>query len=234
MNFIKKVFDEKTGDLDNSVHLQFQKFSKGEFRDRAMIKAKKAKDKYSISTGNEFANDFVRILAEKLGNSRTSVKGVVVSTLDLQGLDYKNKKQFMGIKQYVIDKELSGKEMLELLDKFPKAFFALSFEVGENSLKIKPKAPKSAKPSTKGEEKIKPDFCKLVTTDSSIGKSFVFEKPDFKNAEIRHTFFINELILPKGETDFARIREMAKRKGKIVRKALIDGQEVVSEKGFEA
>ena len=37
MNFIKKIFD---GNIDESVHLQFQKFSKGEFRDRALIKAR--------------------------------------------------------------------------------------------------------------------------------------------------------------------------------------------------
>lgn len=231
MNFIKKVFDEK---IDESIHLQFQKFSKGEFRDRALIKAKKVKDKYTISTGNEFANDFVRILSEKLGDNKTSVSGVIVSTLDLVGLDYQSKKQFMGIKQYVIKKEMSGKEILNLLDKFPRAFFALSFEIENNLLKIKPKAPKSAKPSTKGDDKIKPDFCKLVTNDSSIGKSFVFERPDFKDAEITHTFFINKLILPQGETDFAKVREMAKRKGKIVRKALIDGKEIISEKEFEA
>ena len=231
MNFIKKVFD---GKIDDAVHLQFQKFSKGEFRDRAQIKVKRVKDKYTITTGNEFANDFVRILAEKLGDRKTSVTGAVVSTLDLQGLDYQSKKQFMGIKQYVIKKEMSGKDMLDLLDKFPKGFFALSFEVENNLLKIKAKAPKSAKPSTKGNDKIKPDFCKLVTNDSSIGKSFVFEKSDFKNAEITHTFFINDMILPQGETDFAKVREMAKRKGKIVRKALIDGKEIVSEKEFSA
>jgi len=45
MNFIKKVFDES---IDEEVHLQFQKFSKGEFRDKALIKAKKSKDKYTI------------------------------------------------------------------------------------------------------------------------------------------------------------------------------------------
>ncbi len=231
MNFIKKVWD---GRIDDIVHQQFQKFSRGEFRDRALIKVKRVKDKYTISTGNEFANDFVRILAGKLGDRKTSVTGAIVSTLDLAGLDYQSKKQFMGIKQYVIKKEMSGKEMLDLLDRFPKAFFALSFEVGNEILKIKPKAPKSAKPSTKGDDKIKPDFCKLITTDSAIGKSFVFEKPDFKDAEITHTFFITEMIMPKGETDFAKVREMAKRKGKIVRKALIDSQQMNSEKEFEA
>ena len=118
-------------------------------------------------------------------------------------------------------------------EKHLKRLFA-AIETEDNLLKIKPKAPKSAKPSTKSDEKIKPDFCKLITNDSSIGKSFVFEKEDFKNAEITHTFFINEMVLPHGETDFAKVREMAKRKGKIVRKALIDGETIVSEKEFEA
>ena len=40
MNFIKKIFDKK---IDNSVHLQFQKFSKGEFKDKALIEARDAK-----------------------------------------------------------------------------------------------------------------------------------------------------------------------------------------------
>ena len=230
MNFIKKVFD---GKIDDIVHQQFQKFSRGEFRDRALIKVKRVKDKYTITTGNEFANDFVRTLAEKLGDRKTSVTGAIVSTLDLVGLDYQSKKQFMGIKQYGIKKEMSGKEILDLMDKFPKGFFALSFEADGNILKIKPKAPKSAKP-TKDSDKIKPDFCKIITTDSSIGKSFVFEKDDFRYAEITHTFFINEMVLPQGETDFAKVREMAKRKGKIVRKALIDEEVIVTEREFEA
>ena len=72
------------------------------------------------------------------------------------------------------------------------------------------------------------------TTDKEIGESFVFEKTDFRIAKIHHTFFINEIIIPEGETDFAKIREMAKRKGKIVREAIIDEQEVKSEKGFVA
>lgn len=234
MNFIKKVFGDK---IDEDVHLQFQKFSRGEFTNRALIKAKRVKDKYTISTGNEFANDFVRMLAGRLGERKTTVTGAIVSTLDLDGLDYQSKKQFMGIKQYVISKEMSGKEILDLLNRFPKGFFALSFEAENNLLKIKPKAPKSAKPSTKGDDAIKPDFCKLVTTDSEIGKSFVWEKNDFKDAEITHTFLINEIIIPeelKKEEDFAKMREMSKRKGKIIRKAVIDGKEMTSEKEFVA
>jgi len=238
MNFIKRIFD---GKIDEFIHQQFQKFSKGEFGNRALIKAKNSSGKYSINTTQEFANELVRYLAEKLENNKTKITGVIVSTSNLKEepefrniLAHCEVKQFMGIKQFKINDEMSGKSLIYLLDKFPKAFFALSFKVGEDELKIKPKAPKSAKPSTKTDEKINPDFCKLKTKDKKVAESFVFEKPDFKLAEISHTFLITDLIMPKGETDFAKIREMSKRKGKIVRNAEIDGQKIVKEKEFEA
>ncbi|HTY44295.1 MAG TPA: hypothetical protein VMC80_03560, partial [Patescibacteria group bacterium] len=217
MNFIKKVWENKTDEL---VHLQFQKFSKGEFRSRALVKAKKTGNKYSIATSAEFGNELVLDLAKKLGSKTANVKGVIVSTNELN-LEYTNKKQFMGIKQYGIDKDMSGNEIVSLMERFPKAFFGLSFSIpeGNTSLKIKPKAPKSAKPSTKGEEDIKPDFCKLVTEDAKLGESFIWEKPNFKTAEITHTFMIDEIVVPpelRNEKDFAKVREGAKRKGRII------------------
>jgi len=228
MNFIKKIVD---GQVDESVHLQFQKFSKGEFQNRALINAKKSKGKFTINTTAEFANDLVRDVAKLLGENKTQVTGAVVSTADLTGeLDFKDKKQFQGVKRYLIDAEMFGNEIIGLLDKFPKAFFALSFEVGNTKLKIKPKAPKSAKPKNKDKAQ-KPDFCKLKTTNAELGKSFVSEKAAFREVEIHHTFFIDDIIRPEGETDFAKIRELAKRKGRIVRKSVIDG--VPSERTIE-
>lgn len=229
MNFIKKISDKN---FDADVHSQFQKFSKGEFKDRAIVKVKFSANKYTITTTAEFANEFVKIVAEKLGENQTIVKGGIITTLNID-IDYKDKKQFQGVKKYLIEKEMSGKDILELLNEFPKAFFALTFNAGDSILKIKPKAPKSAKPKTKGEAP-KPDFCKLITTDAKIGQSFVLEKTNFKLAEINNTFIITDIIKPKGEIDFAKIRELAKRKGKILRKALIDGQEINSELEFEA
>lgn len=235
MNFIKKIFDDK---VDESIHLQFQKFSKGEFRNRAMIKAKNSGKKFNISTTAEFANELVRDIAKKLGNDKTKVTGFIVSTSDLTGqLDFKSKKQFMGVKQYGIDKKMSGNDIIGLLEKFPKAFFALSFKADDTELKIKARAPKSAKPSTKADEKINPDFCKLKTNDAELGGSFVFEKPNFKTAEINHTFLIESIIIPekfKQEKDFSKIREMSIRKGKIIREGEIDGQKIREEKEFEA
>lgn len=234
MNFIKKVFENK---IDEEVHLQFQKFSRGEFPSRALIKAKKVKNNYTISTTAEFANEFVRIAAEKLGESRAKVTGAVISTLDLnKEIDFKSKKQFMGIKQYVIDKEMSGHEIIGLLDRLPKAFFALSFSHKGYALKIKAKAPKSAKPKTK-EEAPKPDFCKLITEDREIAKDFVWEKPEFREAEISHDFIIESIEIPselKNEKNFAIIREKSHRKGKVVRRMTIDGVKSAEEKAFEA
>jgi hypothetical protein len=235
MNFIKKIIDNR---IDEQVHAQFQKFSRGEFKNRAIVHVKKSANKCSINTSSEFSNELVKIMAQKLGSKKTKITGGIISTADLTNeIEFKEKKQFQGVKKYVIEKEMSGEEIIKLLDKFPKAFFALTFEVGDDKLKIKPKAPKSGKPGSKGEDAPKPDFCKLITNDKKIIESFVFEKPDFKVAEIGHTFVIEEIVIPealKKSNDFAKIRENSLRKGKIIRKAKIDGKEIIKEIKFEA
>ncbi len=131
---------------------------------------------------------------------------------------------------------MSGKEILELLEKFPKTFFALSFSVDDDVLKIKAKAPKSGKPGKETEE-IKVDFCSLKTSNPEIGKSFVFEKPDFKDALIKHTFLIEKIEIPeelKNSKDFAMVRDKSKRVGKIIRIANIDRKDEKRDKEFSA
>lgn len=234
MNFIKKIFDNQ---IDNSVHLQFQKFSRGEFQNRALIEAKKSGYGYKIKTSAEFTNELVKAMAKKLGERKTQVTGAIISTSDLKNeFKYKEIKQFQGVKKYLIDADMSGKEILELLEKFPKTFFALSFSIDNDVLKIKPKAPKSGKPGKETEE-IKVDFCSLKTSDSEIGKSFVFEKPDFSKALIKHIFLIEKIEIPeelKNSKDFVIVREKSKRIGKIIRIANIDGKEERREKEFSA
>ncbi len=235
MNFIKKAVEGKT---DEFVHIQFQKFSKGEFRHKAIIEAKKTGNKYSIKTSPEFANDLVFLMAKKLGENKTKITGAIVSTLDLkEELNFKEIKQFQGVKRYLIDDEMTGNEIISLLEKFPKNFFALSFSVNENILKIKPKAPKSGKPSSKGEETPKADFCSLKTSDSEIAKDFIFECPDFQNAKINHTFFIEKIQIPEeleNSKNFVLIREKSRRVGKILRKSEIDNRKIEKAYSFEA
>ena len=192
---------------------------------------------YKVSTTYEFANDFVRALAGKLGDKKAKVTGAIISTRDLTGeLNFKDKKQFMGVKQFIIDLEMSGKEILNICDKIPSSFIALSFKTDESELKIKAKAPKSAKPSSKGDSKIVPNFCRLVTKDKELAKDILFDVDidNFNKAEISHMFIIKEIILPKNESDPSKIRELAKRKGKIIRKILVDGKESMKEKDFSA
>ena len=232
--FIKKIFEDK---VDNLVHLQFQKFSKGSFKNKAIVKASNSKGNYKIATSYEYANDLVRMVAEKLGTNKTKITGGGITTFDLTGkLNFKDKKQFMGVKQYVLDNEMTGKEILDLLNKFPFAFMALSFKIDGTELKIKPKAPKSAKPSTKGDARPNPDFCKLNTTDKNLVKNILFDinLDEFKKAEISHEFLIKDLILPKGEKDSSKIRELTQRKGVIFRKTNVDEKETIKEKNFVA
>ncbi|GIU68406.1 MAG: hypothetical protein KatS3mg001_256 [Candidatus Pacearchaeota archaeon] len=231
MNFIKKIFD---GKIDNFVHLQFQRFGKGEFKDRALINAKQKNGIFKINVSYEFANDLVRIVAEKLKDKKTRVKGAIISTKEIEDIPFKEKKQFQGVKRYIIDCDMSGNEILKIMEKFPKAFFALSFDADKTSLKIKPKAPLSGKPGKEDDQEKKVDFCNITTNDKTIGESFVFEKPNFNEAEISHVFLISELIYPKNESDFAKIREIAKRKGKIIRTAKIDGKVYNKSIDFEA
>jgi hypothetical protein len=225
------------------VHLQFQKFSRGEFKDRAIVKVKRVKDKYTISTTAEFANELVKSVAEKLGNEKTKITGGIISTVNLKEIpEYKEflksatVKQFQGVKNFQINSEMSGNEIVKIINAFPKAFFALSFSAGDSTLKIKPKAPKSSKPKNK-DEAPNPDFCKLITTDEKLAKEFVFENIPFKDANISHDFLIDSIVVPnelKNEKDFAIVREKSHRKGRIVRKTVIDGKESRVEVEFEA
>lgn len=236
MNFIKKI---KDGNNDGEVHLQFQKYSKGEFKNKAMISAKFQTNKYRINTTPEFGNELVKTVARKVADKKVKVTGAIVTTRDLTGdIEFKDKKQFQGVKRYIIEKEVTGNNILELVNNFPKAFFGLSFSTSddETQLKIKPKAPKSGKPG-KGEETPKVNFCRLITKDKELAKSFIFEVNEFKEANITHTLVIDELEIPeesKKSGDFKKMREDALRIGKIIREAKIDGKDYKEEISLKA
>ncbi|MEA3329405.1 MAG: hypothetical protein U9Q06_01550 [Nanoarchaeota archaeon] len=234
--FIKKIVD---GKIDEKVHRQFMKFSRGEFPNRALVKVKKTKDKYSIVTSAEYTNELVKSVAEKLKDGEmVKVTGAIVSTRNLKEEPDFNKllahvevKQFRGVKRFILDLEMSKEEILSVCEKFPRAFIALSFRAGETELKIKPKSPKASK-KKKDETEPKADFCRLKTKDKDLVKGLIFEVAEFKEIEVNHTFLINEIEIPEDEDDPALMREKSIRKGKIIRKLKIDGQETVREIEF--
>ncbi|MFC1686288.1 hypothetical protein ACFLZZ_04700 [Nanoarchaeota archaeon] len=227
----KQIFLGKT---DNFAHLDFVKFGKGIFKNKYLVDAKRQKDKWSLKTSAEFANFLVRECLAK-ASGEIKIKGVIVATFNIAeeiSFGVERVKQFMGIKQAIINTTTSPKNILDLMDRFPKAFFALSFSVKDCDLKIKAKAPKSAKPSAKGGKGPMADFCSLKTTNEKIAGDLLFGIGDFKEVKINHTIMIDQIILPKGETDPVKIRGNAQRKGKLIRATIVDGNEKVSEKEF--
>jgi len=235
LSVINKIFSHK---IDEEVHGEFIKYSRGVFNNKYLITAKKQKEGWNIKTSNEFANFLVRKGLEKIkGKGQLGIKGVIVSTFDLRDkvdFEISSVKQFMGIKQLVIDTRIEPEKMLQVMDNFPRAFFALSFAFPGFELKIKPKAPKSAKPSTKGGEDIKVDFCSLKTSIKDIADDLFFDVPSFSGVSINHSLNINGIETPKGESDPIKIRENALRKGKILRKIEVDGKSTTKEIEFIA
>lgn len=229
--FIQKLCSGKTDEL---AHLQFEKYSRGVFKNKAIVVGKNSKGSYSFATTSEYASEFVRACAEELGDNKAKVEGVIISTKDLpSNIKYGDISQFMGVKKYSISGEMSGREIISICDAVPRAFIALSFSTSKSELKVKPKAPKSAKPGTDSGD-IKVDFCKLKTINPEFAKKLFFDMPDFKKAEVRHDFDIKDIEVPKDEKDPVKMREKAIRKGKIVRKLIIDDKETVKDYSFVA
>lgn len=112
-------------------------------------------------------------------------------------------------------------------------YYLLDVDDSEITLKIKKSLPKPGK----DEEKIDEGFCLLIIDKKywlALKDAFFWDIPECKKASIEHELKISEIVLPKEESDPVKIRELAKRKGTIVRKAEIDGRESSKEIPFEA
>lgn len=218
--FIKKVFEGKT---DEGVHSQFVRFGRGNYAGRAVISLMKT-SKVKVKASFEYADDFVNLVSE-LTNVKFS--GIVLSKNELN----LNGKKKSGIYEY----EFSGssEDVKKIKDK--TYFMLLDGEGDGISLKIKKKLPK---PGKAGEGKIDAKFC-ILEADlkyySKIKDEFFWDIPDCKRANITHTYEINDLVMPKNEKDFEKIRVLTKRKGKIIRKIVLDkDKESVREAELEA
>ena len=218
-SFIKKIF---TGKADEKCHRQFVRFGKGIFPGRAALNLQK-NEKIKLRGSFEFANDFSNLVSE-LADCRFS--GIIFSKEEISGFSGKNK---AGIIQYEVEninsekiKEISGRVYTMLLDAEGQGI----------SLKMKKKLPK---PGKSGEAKIDDKFC-ILEADAKYWQAIKegFMLPECKKAKISHTYIIEDIIMPNGEKDFAKIREMSKRKGKLIRKTEIDGKEDIKELGLEA
>ena len=230
-NFLKKIFYKH---IDNSVHEEFMRFGKGKFENKYIIEAKKQKNLWNIKTSSEFANFFVKKCLEN-ANGEIEVKGAIICTFNLKEdikFNIEKIKQFAGVKQYIINSKIAVSNILDIMNKYPRAFYALSFSTPHNTLKIKAKAPKSGKPGKK-DEAPKADFCALKTSNKEIINELLFDFPEFNEIKIKHTLIIDSIMLPHGISDPVKIREQARKKGKIIREIKIDGRDERKEVDFE-
>jgi len=216
--FIKKVWEGR----GEEAHNYFVRFSKGSFENRAVLNLQKS-TKIKLRGNFEWVNDFVEIVSE-LGEARFS--GIILSK---EQLDLDNEKKKTGIFQYDVQ-NITSEKIKEIKDKVYAML--LDAETEDIKLKMKKKLPK---PSKGSRGKVDDKFCQLEADLKfwpQVKEGFML--PECKKCKISHTFIIEQIILPEGEKDFAKIREKAKRKGKIVRKLEVDKQESKEEREFEA
>jgi len=217
-SFIKKIWQKN---WDNA-HYQFIRFSKGRFEGRAVLNLQKTSG-IKLKGSFEWANDFVYFVSE-LGDVKFS--GIILSR---EQLDLENEKKKSGIFSYEI-KDISSEKIKSMKNK---VYAMLLDGQGEGIvLKIKKKLPK---PGKSGESKIDDKFCQLelgLIYWNQVKEAFML--PECKKCKISHIFEIDQIIAPEGETDFEKIRLLAKRKGKIIRKIEADKQNFEEEREFEA
>jgi hypothetical protein len=222
--FIKKIFENK---IDDSVHKQFVRFGKGTYPGRAVVKITKQPDKIKIGTSFEMVNDMIEFCSQLSSNLKCS--GIIISK---EKLELPGEKKKTNLLEYNINQDLTSDQIKKILEKCYSCL--LDIESPGISLKSKKKLPK---PGKAGDAKIDDKFCQLELDTKywpKIKAEFAFDMPDFKKALAVHTYTITDIIMPKGEKDFEKIRILAKRKGKITRKLTIDKQETSKEKDFEA
>jgi hypothetical protein len=205
------------------AHNQFVRFSKGTFSGRAALNLQKS-TKIKLGGSFEWTNDFIKLVAEIDASSKFS--GLILSKEDIAGMSGRKKS---GLNEYEVT-SLPASKINEIKDRVYTML--LDAEGKGISLKMKKKLPK---PGKSGELKIDDKFC-VLEADLSYWKqiSDAFMLPDSKKCKVHHTFCIEDIILPAGEKDFEKIRILAKRKGKIIRKMNKDKVETKEEKSFEA
>lgn len=221
--FIKKIWQ---GETSEQVHRQFIRFSKGTFAGRAALNLKKA-DNIKLGGSFEFANDFVIFVSETV---EARFSGKILSKVEIP--EFGKAKPKNSVFEYLVE-NINSEKIKEISEQ---TYSMLLDAEGEGiSLKMKKKLPK---PGKSGDLKIDDKFC-IIEADVKFlpqVRNF-FMLPECKKAKISHTYIIEDIIIPekaKEEKDFAKIRELAKRKGKIIRKEEIDKQERKEEKEFEA
>ncbi len=233
MNFIRKIAEGKN---DVWVKKQFTRYGRGNYKNKALLMISKGGKRAIIKSTFEFAGEFAYELANSI-EGKVPVTGGMISTKDLSedvDFEFAGKKQFAGVKTFLIDMEMSKEDIQGLYDKFPSTLIFLTFKTEEGQIKTKVKSPKAAKPK-KGETEPKADFCNYKTTNNSVVDDLTFDvEKEFKKVRLSHSFEISDLEIPEEyKNDFAQARVHAIRKGKLIREITINEEKEEKEYDLE-
>lgn len=206
-SFVKKIILGKT---NPESHRYFIRFGKGNYGRRFLFSFNKSK-KVKIKGSFELANDFVQFVKEL---KHVSYSGKILTKEKIPGKEAKKK---AGVFLYEVENIN--------IEEYPNAYYyLLNVEDSEIVLKIKKALPKPGK----DEGKIDDSFCVLeldLKYWTKAKDAFFWDVPEGKKASVEHELQITEIVAPSGEKDPAKIRELGKRKGKIVRKIIVDDRE---------
>ncbi|OYT41788.1 hypothetical protein B6U80_00665 [Candidatus Pacearchaeota archaeon ex4484_26] len=228
MNFIKKIFE---GRPDKEVHRMFTRFGKGIFEKRAICNVRVG-NKIKINTTFEYANDLVEFFYSLKDKMQAGGKILLKEKINLAEYGLKGEeKEKKGIYEINVNQELNKEQIKKLKDKV--YFFLLNLNFDEGELKTKQKLPR---PSKSKASKVDDKFCVVILDLKYLSKvkdEFFFDlKQAFNKAYAEHAFKIEDIILPEKIIDYAQARLEAKRKGRIIRKLIVGGDELQSEKDF--
>jgi len=231
MNFIKRFFSGGVGDW---VHGRFTRYGRGVFVG-PIVEAKVGRT-IKVSGSEDYCNILGFVVVESCPGL-FSVNGSIVGKSDFRGvlkesgLPFKDKSK-KGLYSVEVSGDLSSDALRKVYVNSKDASVLLSLKsVGDKdfSLKCKKKLPK---PGGKKDD----DFVMVSLGASALKllreEVFFDAVGDFTMAKVWHVYIINEIVMPAGVKDPARIRIESKRKGFVERKLAVDGKENASKTDF--
>ena len=234
INFIKNIVNNK---VDDHTHYGFTRYGSGEYpKDEFKVK-KSAKD-IKISAGFEYTNTLLKFVTS-LCNGKIDINGTIITQEDLEvtlnkcklNFTTKVKRGMRGLvkTEYSIEGSINKDDLLTLINQLFKFYLFLDIKQGKREYKVKKKAvPKIGKDT--------PKFVNAIidiSDEKAVKDEFLFdiENKDFKDISIFHTYNIEEIVVDEKLIDSnpEKARLEAKRKGKLVRKIVVDGKEIIKE-----
>jgi len=233
INFIKNIANNK---IDEQTHHLFTRYGCGEYN-KDEFKIKKTSKDIKIWAGFEYTNTLLKFVVSLCdGKIEIEINGAIITQEDLEPtlnkfkLDFstKDKRGMRGLKktEYSIEGSISKDDLLKLIEQLYKFYLFLDIKQGNKEYKVKKKAvPKIGKETEKfvnaiidlkDENAVKDEF--LFDIDSK-------DTNNFKEISIFNTYKIEEIVVDKKLIDSnpEKARLEAKRKGKLIRKIVIDG-----------